>query len=198
MCRGRNSILWEKSCPIVGWRAYSVAGIFKRPCQEAAMSKPFLIVSVLTFLGVPALAQETPATPATPPAASAAAPAAAPSQSTIPAEYVSKVNPVKPTLESQARAKKIYGWDCAMCHGENGDGKGDVATEQKLSMRDYRDPASLKTLSDGEIFYIIQHGQGQAMPSEGDRAKPDEIWNLVIYLRRMAGPQATASARPPE
>jgi len=24
------------------------------------------------------------------------------------------------------------------------------------------------------------------MPSEGDRAKPDEIWNLVIYLRRMA------------
>jgi len=30
------------------------------------------------------------------------------------------------------------------------------------------------------------------MPSEGDRAKPDEIWNLVIYLRRMASAQAPA------
>jgi mono/diheme cytochrome c family protein len=111
----------------------------------------------------------------------------------VPAEYVGKVNPVKPTAESQARAKKQYGWDCAMCHGDSGNGKGDVATEQKLTIRDYRDPSSLKGLSDGEMFYIIQHGMGQ-MPSEGDRAKPDEIWNLVIYLRRMASAQAPAAA----
>jgi hypothetical protein len=30
------------------------------------------------------------------------------------------------------------------------------------------------------------------MPAEGDRAKTDEIWNLVIYIRKMA----TASAHP--
>jgi mono/diheme cytochrome c family protein len=154
------------------------------------MLKPFLIVSALTVLAVAAVAQEPPATPA-------ANPAAAPSQSGVPADYASKVNPVKPTAESQARAKKMYGWDCAMCHGENGDGKGDVAADQKLPMRDYRDPASLKGMSDGEIFYIIQKGKGQ-MPSEGDRAKPDEIWNLVIYLRKMANPSATASAQPPQ
>jgi mono/diheme cytochrome c family protein len=82
-----------------------------------------------------------------------------------------------------------------MCHGDNGDGKGDVAAEQKLTMRDYRDAASLKTMSDGEIFYIIQKGKGQ-MPAEGDRAKPDEIWNLVIYLRKMASPGFTASTAP--
>jgi mono/diheme cytochrome c family protein len=83
-----------------------------------------------------------------------------------------------------------------MCHGDNGDGKGDVAAEQKLAMRDYRDASSLKGMSDGEIFYIIKTGKGQ-MPSEGDRAKPDEIWNLVIYLRKLANPQATASVQPP-
>ncbi len=151
------------------------------------MYKPLLMVPALIFLGVPAfLTQDAPA-PAPSPAAA---------QANIPAEYLTRVNPVKPTAESQARAKKMYGWDCAMCHGENGDGKGDVATEQKMAMRDYRDPASLKGLSDGQIFYIIQHGVGQ-MPSEGDRAKPDEIWNLVIYLRKMAGSQSTASAAPP-
>jgi len=154
------------------------------------MLKPFLIVSALTVLAVAAVAQEPPAPPD-------ANPAAAPSQSSVPADYASKVNPVKPTAESQARAKKMYGWDCAMCHGDNGDGKGDVAADQKLPMRDYRDPASLKGMSDGEIFYIIQKGKGQ-MPSEGDRAKPDEIWNLVIYLRKMANPSATASAQPPQ
>jgi mono/diheme cytochrome c family protein len=150
--------------------------------------KPFLIVSILSLLGMPALFQDATPPPATPPTG-------VQNLAGVPAEYVSKVNPVKPTAESQARAKKIYGWDCAMCHNENGDGKGDVATEQKLNIRDYRDPNSLKGLSDGQMFYVIQHGMGQ-MPAEGDRAKPDEIWNLVIYLRKMANTPAGA-AQPP-
>lgn len=150
------------------------------------MLKPFVIVSAIVLFGVAAYAQDAPA----------AAPAPSqPGQASVPADYASKVNPVKPTSESQARAKKMYGWDCAMCHGDNGDGKGDVASEQKLTMRDYRDPASLKAMSDGEIFYIIQKGKGQ-MPAEGDRAKTEEIWNLVIYLRKMATPGFTASAAP--
>ena len=155
------------------------------------MLKPFLIVPVLALLAAPVFSQQS-----APPAA--APPAASPIQSKIPPEYTDKVNPVKPTNESQARAKKMYGWDCAMCHGEHGDGKGDVAADQKLVLRDYRAPSSLKGLTDGQIFYIIQNGVGQ-MPSEGDRAKPDEIWNLVIYLRKMANGQApaTASAAPP-
>lgn len=152
------------------------------------MLRPFLIVSTLTVLGLAALSQQSPSAPATPPAA-------APSQSAIPAEDAAKVNPVKPTPESQARAKQIYGWDCAMCHAENGDGKGDVAAEQKLTMHDFHD--SLNTLSDGEIFYIIHNGKGKDMPGEGPRAKPDEVWNLVIYLRKMSGthgPSAQPSA----
>jgi mono/diheme cytochrome c family protein len=40
-------------------------------------------------------------------------------------------------------------------------------------------------VSDGEIFYIIKNGKGQ-MSGEGDRAKPDDIWNLVIYVRSLA------------
>jgi mono/diheme cytochrome c family protein len=52
-------------------------------------------------------------------------------------------------------------------------------------------------MSDGEIYYIIEKGKGQ-MPSEGDRAKPDQIWNLVIYIRKMANSAATASAQPPQ
>jgi mono/diheme cytochrome c family protein len=52
---------------------------------------------------------------------------------TIPADAVRQANPVKPTPESIAQGKKWYGYDCAMCHGNNGDGKGDVG---KLAIPD--------------------------------------------------------------
>jgi hypothetical protein len=55
----------------------------------------------------------------------------------------------------------------------------------KPPLKDWRDPASLKDLSDGELFYIIQKGKAQ-MPSEGDRAKPDDIWNMVTVVRAFA------------
>src|ERR1700733_16194530 len=80
-------------------------------------------------------------------------PAAPPAQP-IPAEAAHMVNPVKPTAESQARAKKIYGYDCALCHGANGNGKGDV-TDLQPPPKDYTDPAALEDLSRGEIFYLL-------------------------------------------
>lgn len=146
------------------------------------MFKPLLMVPALFLIGAPVFFQQAPA--AAPAAGQAAAPAA------IPAEYVGKANPVKPTPELQDRAKKLYGWDCAMCHGDNGNGKGDVAADQKLSMNDFKD--SLAKMSDGEIFYIIQNGMGKSMPPEGDRAKPDVIWNMVTYLRKMSNTTPTA------
>jgi mono/diheme cytochrome c family protein len=111
-------------------------------------------------------------------------PAATPAPSTIPAEAAHLTNPVKPTPESQAKAKKMYGYDCAMCHGANGNGKGDIP-DLKPAPRDYTDPAALKDLSDGELFYILKNGKGQ-MPPDGDRTKPDDIWNMVILVRSFA------------
>jgi mono/diheme cytochrome c family protein len=112
-------------------------------------------------------------------------PPAAPAPSAIPAEAAHQTNPVKPTPESLAAAKKMYGYDCAMCHGENGNGKGDVVADLKLSLKDFTDPAALKDMTDGELFYIIKNGKGQ-MPPEGDRAKPEMIWNMVILVRSFA------------
>jgi len=116
-------------------------------------------------------------------------------ESKMPPDAAKLVNPVKPTPASQAQAKKTYGYDCAMCHGADGDGKGDLAVDMKLKLPDYRDPASLKDTTDGEMFYVIKNGKGE-MPSEGDRAKPDEIWNLVIYIRSFAKKDSSAKSKP--
>ncbi|HSZ63929.1 MAG TPA: cytochrome c [Terriglobales bacterium] len=103
----------------------------------------------------------------------------------IPPEDAAKPNPVKPSAESHARGKKLYGYDCAMCHGKDGDGKGDMAEDMK-NMPDFTHPDSLKGRTDGELFYIIRNGKGENMPPEGDRAKDEDVWNMVNYVRSLA------------
>lgn len=138
------------------------------------MLRPLLIFpAVIFFFALPA--QQ----PASPPANATA------SAATVPSTPVAAANPVKPTAEVLAKAKKTYGYDCAMCHGASGDGKGDLVADMKLTLKDYTDPASLKDLSDGQIFSIIKDGKGQ-MTGEGDRAKPDDVWGLVLYVRSLA------------
>jgi mono/diheme cytochrome c family protein len=95
------------------------------------------------------------------------------------------VNPVKATASSIALGKKAYGLDCAMCHGKTGAGDGDLAGDMKLKLLDYRDPESLKSMSDGEIYTIIAKGKGQMSGEEG-RMKPTQIWNVVNYVRSLA------------
>jgi hypothetical protein len=97
-------------------------------------------------------------------------------------EDIDKKNPVKPSPEGLAAARKIYGYDCAMCHGPKGDGKGDIVESMKLTMHDWRDPAALEGKTDGELFYIITKGKGKMM-GEGDRVSQTVRWNLVNLAR---------------
>ena len=100
-----------------------------------------------------------------------------------PAEIKTIVNPVKPTAESLAQGKKYYGYDCAMCHGATGNGKGDVDPGEKLP--DFTNAAAMKDKSDGELFCSLKAGKGH-MPLERVRISENELWNLVNYVRSLA------------
>ena len=99
-----------------------------------------------------------------------------------PADVKAMVNPVKPTAESIAQGKKYYGYDCAMCHGQTGNGKGDVDPGDKLP--DFTNAAAMKDKSDGEMFCSLKGGKGH-MPLENIRQTPNELWNLVNYVRSL-------------
>lgn len=101
----------------------------------------------------------------------------------IPPEDAQRANSVKPSPESLARGRKIYGMDCAVCHGVKGDGKGDIGDMKNIT--DFTNPDALKDRSDGQLFYIIRKGKGE-MPPEGERAKDDDIWSMVNYIRAFA------------
>jgi mono/diheme cytochrome c family protein len=102
-----------------------------------------------------------------------------------PSDTVKKENPVKPSPTSIASGKKKYGQDCAMCHGNEGAGDGDLAADMHLKLADFRDAAALKTLSDGDIYNIINNGKGKMMGEEG-RLKPDDIWDVINFVRSLA------------
>lgn len=112
----------------------------------------------------------------------------------IPVSAAKEPNPVKATPESIARAKKWWTLDCAMCHGANGNGKGDTAKDMKLTIVDFTDPATLKDHSDGELYYVIKNGH-QDMPPEGDRIKAEEGWDLVNYVRSLAKKSDASEAK---
>jgi hypothetical protein len=116
----------------------------------------------------------------------------------ISAEDAARVNPVKSNPEGLAEARKVFGYDCEMCHGAKGDGKGEVVESMKLTMHDWREPATLANMTDGEIFYIITKGKGKMM-AEGERVPEKLRWNLVNLVRSLAakgGEQKSAAVTP--
>jgi cytochrome c len=98
----------------------------------------------------------------------------------IPPEAAQKANPVKPTPESIARGKKIYAIDCALCHGDKGDGKNDMDIK---NVPDFTNAGVQKNSTDGEWFYIIRKGKGDMPSEDSTRAKDDDVWSLVNYVR---------------
>lgn len=112
------------------------------------------------------------------------------------AEDVAKKNPITPTPEGLAEARKLYGYDCAMCHGKDGNGKGDLAADMKLEMHDWRDPATLEKMTDGEIFFIISNGKGKMVGGEADRSPEKMRWNLVNLVRSLAKKGAGDKPKP--
>lgn len=93
-------------------------------------------------------------------------------------------NPTRSTGASREKAKKLYAVDCAMCHGDNGNGKTDLATSMQLTLTDWTDPKSLAKVPDKELFDAIRKGKGEKMPPEdASRAKDDDVWALVAYIR---------------
>ncbi len=133
-------------------------------------------------------AQEKPAE--TPVAATTAPPAASPATSSAATPSAKKENPVKSSPEVLAAAKKVFGYDCAMCHGETGNGKGDLVESMSLKMKDWHDPAALTGMSDGDIYDLIVKGKDK-MVGEGDRLAPAKVWGLVHYVRTFAKKSST-------
>ncbi|HET6928847.1 MAG TPA: cytochrome c [Candidatus Acidoferrum sp.] len=147
------------------------------------MKLALVCVFVCSFLVLPLQCRsQEPAKPADEKPAAEEKPAADAKNSS---DSAKSTNPVKTSPTSVASGKKKYGQDCAMCHGKEGAGDGDLAEDMHLKLKDFREADALKDLSDSDIYKIINNGKGKMMGEEG-RLKPDEIWDVVNFVRSLA------------
>ncbi len=101
-------------------------------------------------------------------------------------EAVNIRNPIRPTDESLARGKAVFGIYCALCHGEKGRGGG------KLGKK-YMSPSDLTSdyvqkLPDGAVYFIITYGglaEDDEMPGQGDAIPPEDRWHLINYMKHV-------------
>lgn len=114
------------------------------------------------------------------------APAVTQKPAETPALAVPARNPVKPTAESQARAKQLYAMDCAMCHGDNGNGQTDIAKSMDMTLDNWTTPDALANKPDAGLFAVIRNGKDKMPPEDPGRAKDNDVWNLIIYIRNFS------------
>ncbi len=145
---------------------------------------PKILFLALVLATVSLWAQEQKPAPA--PNATTAGAQTAPHPAEISAQDKARKNPVPFNEVYVARGKKIYATQCAFCHGDKGDGKGDVATDMKLTLVNFTKPETLKNRTDGELFAIIGSG-ADPMPGQAGRLSETQRWNLVNYLRALSG-----------
>ena len=96
-------------------------------------------------------------------------------------------NPIPVSDEVFAAGLAHFADHCAACHGNDGSGDTTIGVGLYPKPPDMRLPAT-QSLSDGELFYIIENGiRLTGMPAWGD-GTPESAqgsWHLVHFIRRL-------------
>ena len=80
-----------------------------------------------------------------------------------------------------------YGLECSICHGDDGGGQREPGRLQYPRAADLTS-RRVQSYSDEELFWIIQNGiRNTGMPSFAKVETPDQVWNLVNYVRTLPG-----------
>src|ERR1700682_1152135 len=83
---------------------------------------------------------------------------------------------------AQSAGETLFKSKCAACHGP--DGKGETSIGKTNKIRDLGS-AEVQQESDADLTGIITTGKGK-MPAYGKSLKPDQVKELVTYIRSLA------------
>lgn len=93
------------------------------------------------------------------------------------------VNELEHSTENTERGKRMYGIYCLQCHGEKGDGLGDLYVNKKYPFP----PASLlsekmRANPEADIYHVITVGHG-IMGAHGSMIQPADRWKIAMYIK---------------
>ena len=109
-----------------------------------------------------------------------------------PDELYQAKNPLELNSENIFAGESLYLTDaqptaCKVCHGPTGNGMGMMSQGLNTAPRNFSCAETMKTISDGQLFWIIKNGSpGTGMLAYQKTLKDEQIWQLVLYIRRLA------------
>lgn len=85
--------------------------------------------------------------------------------------------------ENLAKGGELYGIYCAICHGNKGDGQGNLVKREKiLGVPSYADAG--RNISVGSTYHVIYYGQN-AMGSYANQLDETERWQVAEYVMKL-------------
>jgi mono/diheme cytochrome c family protein len=100
-----------------------------------------------------------------------------------------------PRRDSGAQAgERLFRRFCVVCHGD--DGKGTAMRQDLNTLPDFTLRAWQERRTDFQLFESIRGGKGSAMPPFREKLSPEQIHDLVTFVRSLgpASPQAAKAA----
>lgn len=100
-----------------------------------------------------------------------------------------KAAPLSAERLSLEVGRRIYGKECAHCHGVDGQANTEVARVLNPPPRNFSDPVVMARVDDGRMYLAIYRGRpGTAMGGRGELLAPAEIIDVMRYLRTLVRP----------
>lgn len=98
-------------------------------------------------------------------------------------------SPIPQTQANYAEGKVLYMHFCSPCHGETGQGDGEVTKHGFPPPPSYSTAQSsrggaMRDLSDGRIYHTVTYGLN-AMGSYASQLSPEERWKVIMYVHHL-------------
>lgn len=93
-----------------------------------------------------------------------------------------QTNPFQGSADSVARGETLWMQYCMACHGREGAGDGPATAQLSVKPKDLTMVALPPVFPDGILAYRIANGK-KTMPAWKDVFPPDQVWDLVSYIR---------------
>lgn len=108
--------------------------------------------------------------------------------STTPAEYAGKTNPLAGDAAAAETGGQLFAINCAACHGTLG--KGDGPAAQSLNPKPKDLAAEMAQVKDDYLFWRISEGGmmapfHSAMPAWKSILSEEQIWRVVAFMRTL-------------
>jgi mono/diheme cytochrome c family protein len=92
-------------------------------------------------------------------------------------------NPLPYTEDNLNEGKQLYTIYCAVCHGDNGDGKGILAEREKiLGIPSYDDAG--RAITEGRVYHVVYYGLN-SMGSYAAQTSEEERWKITHYVMNL-------------